>query len=133
MPTAKGWIVFLAMGAFLVSGCAAAVVGGAVVGAGSGTYLFVTGELKTDYNHSFDATWAACQKTVADMRGLDVMPEKDIGKARITTMIDYEKVQISVTYQARNVTTVSVRVGLLGNKRSSQLIQDKIADNLVGK
>jgi len=131
MQTAKEWLVFLVIGAFLISGCTAALVSGAAVGAGSGTYFFINGEMKTDYYHSFDAVWNACQKTVADMRGLDVLPEKEIGKGKISTLIDEEKVQISVTYKAKNVTTVSVRVGLIGNKLSSQLIHDKIGDNLV--
>jgi hypothetical protein len=133
MRTAKGWIVFLFIGAFLISGCAAALIGGAAASVGSGTYFFMNGNLNADYNHSFDATWEACQKTVADMHGLDVLPEKEIGEAKITTTIDGEKVKISVTYKAKNLTTVSVRVGLLGNERSSQLIQDKIGDNLVKK
>ena len=133
MQTAKGWIVFLVMGVFLISGCTAALVGGAAVGAGSGTYFFINGDMKTDYYHSFDATWIACQKTVADMRGVDVQPEKEIGQGKISALIDVEKVQISVTYKAKNVTTVSIRVGLIGNKLSSQLIHDKIADNLVKK
>ena len=133
MRTAKGWIVFLVMGAFLISGCMAALVGGAAVGAGSGTYFFINGEMKTDYYHSFDSAWNACQKTVADMRGVEVLPEKEIGKGKITTVIDDEKVQIAVTYKAKNVTTVSVRVGLVGNKLSSQLIHDRIGDNLVKK
>jgi hypothetical protein len=133
MRTAKGWIVFLVMGTFLISGCAAALVGGAALGAGSGTYFFINGEMKTDYYHSFDAAWNACQKTVADMRGVEVLPEKEIGKGKISAMIDDEKVQIAVTYKAKNVTTVSVRVGLVGNKLSSQLIHDKIGDNLVKK
>jgi hypothetical protein len=131
MRTTKGWIVFLVIGAFLISGCAAALVGGAALGAGSGTYFFINGEMKTDYYNSFDTVWNACQKTVADMRGLDVQPEKEIGKGKISAMIDDEKVQISVTYKAKNVTTVSIRVGLIGNKLSSQLIHDKIGDNLV--
>jgi hypothetical protein len=133
MMTAKGWIVFLVMGAFLISGCGALLVGGAAVGAGSGTYFYINGEMKTDYYSSFDSTWNACQKTVADMRGLDVLPEKEIGKGKITATIEDEKVQISVTYKAKNVTTVAIRVGLIGNKLSSQLIHDKIGDNLIGK
>jgi hypothetical protein len=133
MRTAKGWLVLLLMGTFLISGCMAALVGGAAVGAGSGTYLFINGEMKTDYYHAFDTVWNACQKTVADMRGLEVMPEKEIGKGTITAVIDDEKVQISVTYKAKNVTTVSVRVGMIGNKLSSQLIHDRIADNLIKK
>jgi hypothetical protein len=133
MRTAKGWLVLLLMGTFLISGCMAALVGGAAVGAGSGTYLFINGEMKTDYYHAFDSAWNACQKTVADMRGLEVMPEKEIGKGKITAVIDDEKVQILVTYKAKNVTTVSVRVGMIGNKLSSQLIHDRIADNLIKK
>jgi len=133
MRTAKGWIVLLLMGAFLISGCTAMLVGGAAVAAGSGTFLFISGEMKTDYYHSFDSTWNACQKTVADMRGLDVLPEKEIGKGKITAMINDEKVQISVTYKAKNVTTVSIRVGLIGDKLSSQLIHDRIGENLTRK
>jgi hypothetical protein len=133
MRKTKGWIVLLVMAAFLVSGCGALLVGGAAVGAGSGTYFYINGEMKTDYYHSFDQVWSACQKTVADMRGLDVLPEKEIGKGKITAMIDEEKVNISVLYKAKNVTTVTVRVGLLGNKLSSQLIHDKIGDNLTRK
>jgi hypothetical protein len=133
MRTAKGWIVSLAMGALLISGCAPILISGVAVGAGSGTYFFINGEMKTDYYHSFDTTWNACQKTVADMRGLDVLPEKEIGKGKISAMIDEEKVQITVAYKAKNVTTVAIRVGLIGNKLSSQLIHDKIGDNLPKK
>lgn len=127
------WIVSLVVGAFLISGCAAALVGGAAVGAGSGTYFYINGELKTDYYYSFDSVWSACQKTIADMRGLDVEPVKEIGNGKITSVINDEKVQIGVTYKAKNVTTVSIRVGLIGNKLSSQLIHDKILDNLAKK
>ena len=133
MLKGKSWIAMLIMGALLISGCAAALVGGAAVGAGSGTYFYINGEMKTDYYHSFDAVWSACEKTIADMRGVEVQPEKEIGKGKITTVINDEKVQIAVDYKAKNVTTVSVRVGILGNKLSSQLIHDKIGDNLSRK
>jgi hypothetical protein len=133
MMKRKNWIVWLVMGALLLAGCTAALIGGAAVGAGSGTYFFINGEMKTDYYHSFDAVWSACEKTIADMRGLDVQPAKEIGNGKISTLIDDEKVQIAITYKAKNVTTVSIRVGLIGNKLSSQLIHDKIGDNLVRK
>jgi hypothetical protein len=133
MQTARRWIVFLVMGAFLLSGCAAAVVGGAAMGVGSGTYYFMNGNLQADYSQSFDATWEACQKTVADLHGLNVLPDKKIGEAWMTTTINGEKVKIAVTYKARNLTTVAVRVGIFGNERSSRFIQDKIGDNLPKK
>ena len=67
------------------------------------------------------------------MRGLDVVPEKEIGKGKISAVINDEKVKISVDYKAKDVTTVSIRVGLIGNKLSSQLIHDKVRDNLMKK
>ena len=115
---------------FLFSGCAALVVGGAAVGAGTGTYFYINGELKTDYIASFDKVWNACEKTVADMRGTEVQPVKEIAKGTITATINDEKVKFEITYRAKNQTTVGIRVGLVGNKLSSQLLHDRIADNL---
>jgi Protein of unknown function (DUF3568). len=133
MRKQTNWIILVVMGAFLISGCwvAPVLVGGAA--AGSGTYFYINGEMKTDYYSSFDAVWSACEKTVADMRGLDVERDKMLAKGKIDAVIDDEKVHISVTYKAKNVTTVSIRIGLLGNKLSSQLIHDKILDNLAKK
>ena len=119
---------------FLFSGCAAAlVVGGAAVGAGTGTYLYVNRELKTDYFASFDKVWGACEKTIADLRGTEVQPVKEIAQGKITALINDEKVRIEMTYRAKNQTTVAIRVGLLGDKMSSQLLHDKIAENLSKK
>jgi len=129
----RNWSALLIIVIFFISGCAAAVVGGAAVGAGSGTYLWINGELKTDYYFSFEKVWSACEKTVADMRGLDVEPLKEIGSGKITAMIENEKVQINANYKAKDVTTVSVRVGIMGDKLASQLLHDKIADNLMRK
>ena len=127
------WVVWLVMSTFMISGCTAAVVGVAAVGAGTGTYLYINGEMETDYNHSFDATWTACQKSIADMRGVDVEQQKEIGNGKIAATVNNEKVKIDLRYKAKNVTTVSVRVGLMGDKTSSQLIHDKIGDNLLRK
>ena len=129
----KNCLALLMIVMFFTSGCAAAVVVGAAGGAGSGTYFYINGELKTDYYYSFEKVWSACEKTVADMRGLDVEPLKEIGSGKITALIENEKVQITANYKAKNVTTVSVRVGVMGDKLASQLLHDKIADNLTKK
>ena len=116
---------------FFFSGCVPLIIGGAAAGAGAGTYYYINGELRTDYNASFDKVWKACEKTVAGMRGIEVVPEKEIAKGSITTIINDEKVKFQITYQSKNVTTVAIRVGLVGNKLSSQFLHDKIADNLA--
>ncbi len=125
------WIIILLFAVFLFSGCGLLVVGGAAVGAGTGTYFFVNGELKTDYYAPFDKVWNACEKTIADMRGVEVVPAKEIAQGKITTLINDEKVQFDITYKSKKLTTVAIRVGIIGNKLSSQLLQDKIAEHLA--
>jgi hypothetical protein len=115
---------------FILSGCAALAIGGAAVGSGVGTYYYVSGELKTDYAAPFEQVWIACEKTVAEMRGTKVTPYKEIARGTITSIIKDEKVKIDITYKSKDLTTVAVRVGLLGNKLSSQFLHDKIAQNL---
>ena len=126
----KIWLLWPAAVVFFMSGCAALVIGGAAAGTGTGTYFYVSGELQTDYPFSFDKVWAACEKTMADMRALYVEPSREIGKGTISSVIRDEKVRFVVTYKAKNQTTVSVRVGLFGNKTASQLLHDKIGDNI---
>ncbi|HET57510.1 MAG TPA: DUF3568 family protein [Deltaproteobacteria bacterium] len=116
--------------ALFLAGCAPLIVGGAAVTAGAGTYVYVQGELKTDYPNSFEEVWAACERVVADMQAIDVVPSKEIGNARIEALIDNERVRISVQYKSKNLTNVSVRVGVLGDRTASQRIHDKIAANL---
>jgi len=127
----KNSCIFAAIGFTLcLAGCAPLIVGGAAVTAGAGTYVYVQGELKTDYPNSFEEVWAACERVVADMQAIDVVPSKEIGNARIEALIDNERVRISVQYKSKDLTNVSVRVGVLGDRTASQRIHDKIAANL---
>jgi len=123
----------LLIGIFLLSGCAAAVVGGAVVGAGTGTYLYINGVLKSDYSAGFDRVWSAVEKTVADMHGTDVIPVKGIGTGHIDAVINGEKVRITVTFKEKTLTEVGVRVGVVGDETASRMIHTKITANLSGK
>ncbi len=121
---------------FSFYGCPALVVGGAAVAGGAGTYYYVGGELKRDYYYPYDKVWTACEKTIADMRGYDVEPKKDVGEGKIEAMIEDEKVRFSIKSKGRDVTgkditTVGVRAGLVGNELSSKLLHDKLAENLT--
>jgi len=129
----KGWVLLLVMGIFLLSGCPALVVGGAAVSGGTGTYLYINGELKTDYSYPFDKTWNSCEKTISDMHGVDVIPYKEIGKGTIDAIIDGEKVRFYVTYKSNTLTTVGIRVGLLGNQLAAQRLHDKVGSYLLKK
>jgi hypothetical protein len=126
-------VLLLMVGLFMLTGCAAVLVGGAVVGAGTGTYLFINGELKTDYNYDFEKVWSAVEKTEATMRGTEVMPAKGIGTGHIDSVINGEKVRISVAFKEKTITAVAVRVGVVGDETASRMIQSNIADNLAKK
>ncbi|MBN1380365.1 MAG: DUF3568 family protein [Deltaproteobacteria bacterium] len=122
---------FFIMGLISLAGCPGPlIVGGAAIGAASGTYFYINGELKTDYYTSFDKVWNAVEKTIADMRGINVEPAREIGAGVIKATINEESVRFDIRYKAKNVTTVAIRIGTIGNKLSSQLIHDKIADNI---
>ena len=127
----KVWLFWSVAIVFLISGCELLLIGG-IIGGGAvpGTYFYVKGELQADYSSSFDAVWTACERTMADMRAADVQPYKEIGSGNLAAVINGENVKFIVKYKAKNVTTVAIRVGAFGNKNASQLLHDKIGDNL---
>jgi hypothetical protein len=125
------WLMILMAGTFALSGCAPLIVGGAAVTGGAGTYFYTRGELKTDYHYSFDRAWNACEKTVAYMNATSVIPVKEISKGTINAVIDGEKVRFVIEYKAKNLTTVAIRVGMLGDKSASQRLHDKVVDYLL--
>ena len=120
-------VVFLTFGCGAETLIATGVVAG---GTGAGTYVYVNGGLQSDFKHSYDIVWSACEKTMAEMRALNVQPYKEIGQGQISALINDEKVRFDVRYKERNVTTVTIRVGVFGNKTASQLLHDKISDNI---
>ena len=118
---------------FSLYGCPALVVGGAAVAGGTGTYYFVEGEMRTDYYSSVSDVWSAVEKTIADMKGHDVQPDKQADGGKVTAVINDEKVTFRLKYKDREMTTVGIRVGLMGNELSSKLLHDRIAENLARK
>ncbi|MEA3471030.1 MAG: DUF3568 family protein [Thermodesulfobacteriota bacterium] len=130
MIRTKKWFAFLIAVTFLMVGCAPLLVGGAAVTAGAGTYVFISGWLKTDYHYPFEEVWSACEKAVAEMNAVDVIPIKEIGEGKIKALIDNETVWFSVKYKSKNITTVSIRVGILGSRPASQRLHDMVHDYL---
>ncbi len=130
MWKSKLWLSWSATMILLTSGCVPLVVGGAAVGTGAGTYLYINGAMQAEYDAPYEKVWTACERTLADMRALDVLPYKEIGKGTISAIINEGKIQLSIQYKTKNITIVAVRVGIFGDRTASQLIQDKIAENL---
>lgn len=132
-PMRAAVALILLSGFFSLYGCAVLAAGGAAVAAGTGSFYYVEGEMRTDYYFSVDNVWSAVEKTIADMKGRDVEPDKQVGDGRITAVINDEKVLFRLKYKDKNLTTLGIRVGLIGNEIASKVIHDRVADHLIKK
>ncbi|MFA7684840.1 MAG: DUF3568 family protein [Syntrophales bacterium] len=115
----------------LLGGCVPLMLGGAAAGAGAGTYVYVNGELRVEYNVPFEKVRTACEMVIADLGGQEVTPDWKIGMGTIQARIQNEKVTLRIEYKSKDFTILGVRVGYMGNKESALLIKDKISDYLV--
>jgi len=116
----------------LLTGCSAAInFQGKVAGISSGKFFYQEGNLVSEYKADIDLVWRACEKTVADLKATDVKKERKISTGVIEAVIQEEKVIIKVEYLDRDLTSVSILVGPLGNNMASRLIHDKIIGNLA--
>ena len=117
---------------FLLCGCdAALVMNGKIMGVSSGRFIYQDGYLITNYKTDINSVWAACEKTLKDLKAVDVQKDRKIATGSIKAIIQDEKVTILVEYVERDLTTVSVIVGMVGNNMASRMIQDRIADNIT--
>lgn len=118
---------------FSLYGCPVLVVTGAAVAGGTGTYYYVEGEMRTDYYFSVDGVWSGVEKTIADMKGRDVEPDKQADGGTIVAVINDEKVTFRLKYKDKDLTSLGIRVGVMGNEAASKVIHDRVADNLLKK
>ena len=124
------FLLLLTLG--VLAGCDAALnMNGKVVSISSGHFLYQDGNLISNYKADIDLVWAACEKTVKELKGEDVQKERKISTGTIKATIQDEKVTISVEYITTGSTSVAVFVGVAGNNMASRLIHEKIAVKLV--
>lgn len=125
-------ISILIVSACLLFGCnAAMVMNGKVMGLSSGKFIYQDGFLTTQYKADIESVWQACEKAVTGLKGQDIQKERKISSGSINTVISDEKVTILVEYIEKDLTSVSVLCGVVGNNMASQLIQERIAANIV--
>ena len=114
----------------IIAGCdAATIVNGKVLGFRSGQFIYAEGSLSAAYKADIEKVWSACDKTVRELKGQEIVKERGISQGKIKALIQDEKVSITVEYVERDLTSVSVLIGL-GNNIASQLIHEKITGNL---
>jgi len=131
MKTRLLWTAFLIPAILLIAGCDTALtVGAKTIGIRSGEFIYSDGYLRATYIFPFDKVWPACEKTLTGMKATDVERIRKIAQGTFTAMILDEKVRISVDYVEKEITAVSIMVGMSGNNLASQLIHDRLATTL---
>lgn len=117
-----------------LTSCAPMVfLGGAAAGAGG--YKYYVDVLTVVYEASFDKTWDASVKALEEMGFAIKDKTEKLGSNKISTKEDKnnKEVNISVNYISAGETEVTIRVGLLGDKRAANVINDKISSLLFKK
>ena len=123
-------ILFLIL--LLLAGCNAAInMNGKVAGINSGRFVYQDGNLISNYRVDIDSVWTACEKSITELKAADIQKERKISSGIIKSVIQDEKVTIKVEYVDKDLTSVSVFVGVVGNNMAAQLIHDKIIANLA--
>jgi len=125
-------ICLLLLFLILTAGCDASLtVGNRTIGVNSGKFIFTDGSLTTNYRYPFDEVWKACEQTLGDMKATAVERNLKIASGSVNAVVQGEKLQIFVEYVSKSQTSVSVRVGMSGNNMASQLIHEKISNNIL--
>lgn len=116
----------------LLIGCNAAInLQGKVAGINSGNFFYQDRNLVSEYKADIDIVWKACEKSLIDLKAKDIQKKRKISTGVIKAVIQEEKAIIKVEYLGRNLTSVSVFVGTIGNNMASRLIHEKIIGNLA--
>jgi hypothetical protein len=106
-----------------LTGCAAVVVGGAAAGA---TYTYTKGWLAKDYLVGFKVGYRASIKALEhhDLKIID--KGKDVNRAFVRAKGAKREIRIRLKRVSRRITTISIRVGVMGDREASKMIHRTI-------
>ncbi len=118
------------LGMIIVSflyGCTLAWIGlGA--GVGIGTYKYIEGNLVREYPFSYAQAWDVVNTALENLQ-ISVTRSMDEGTKGYIDAVkkDGKKVRIKLKDKGQGVTSISVRVGILGDRTEAQRIHEEIA------
>jgi hypothetical protein len=128
MQIQRIFLTVLLFGAVVsMSGCLAAAVGAGAVG----TVAYMKGDLEAVEAEDINVVYEASKNALKQL-GLSVTKESRDALSGVITARDAQdkKVTIKLSSTTEGATKISIRVGLFGNEMKSNLIYQKIHDNL---
>ncbi len=126
-------LVVLLSSLIVFYGCAAAwfAAGGIAT---LGGYKYIEGQLTREYPVEFNEAWNATNSALEHLRISISNSMKDGGTGEIEAIRkDGIKTIISLQYNGVGVTTISVRVGTIGNREEAEHIHKEIASAVKKK
>ena len=112
---------------FFLSGCAAVLLG-VGAGVGIGAYKYVEGRVEREYPLAYGRAWDATNSALANLQ-ISVSNSIDKGaNGKIDAVRrDGKKIGVRLTDRGKGVTTISVRVGMLGDRDEAKRLHEEIA------
>lgn len=108
-------------------GCAAVLLG-VGAGVGIGAYRWVEGQLVREYPLEYSRAWDAVNSALNNLNISISSSMNDGDRGTIEAVRkDGTKVVVKLTDKRQGVTSVAVRVGMLGNRDAGERVHDEIA------
>jgi len=110
-----------------LSGCGVLILGGAA----AGTVGYVSGDLEASVEGTFRQVVNATDQAIED--NSITLLSKEVTSHSITYVLktpQEDKIDLSITYAARNLTNVMIRVGVFGDEPLSRRILNEIESRL---
>ena len=96
-----------------------------------GQFLTSSGYMIATYPYPFEAVVQGVDETLRDMKAVTNEKHVKIGTASIIATLRGEKITFAVEFKDKYKTDVSILVGLSGSNIASQLIHDRLRQNLM--
>jgi len=107
------------------------VLGGAAAAVGAGTYAYVKGDLKRNYEAPIDKAWEATVKAVEELKITIESQQHDAFSGIIKgKMADGKSLEINLKRLGETSTEIGIRIGTFGDSQKSEAIHDKILSEL---
>lgn len=102
-------------------------IGAAAAAVGAGTYYYIKGDLRRNYEAPMDKTWEATMKAVEALK-LSVESQNHDALTGIIKgkMADEKGFEINLKRINDNLTELGIRIGTFGDRGRSEAIHDKI-------
>ena len=127
------WVAVLCCLLIGLSACSRkwAVIGAAAAAVGAGTYYYVKGDLKRNYEVPMDKAWEAAVKAVEDLKMTIESKKHDAFSGIIKgKMVDGKSFAINLKRLGENSTEIGIRIDTFGDRQRSEVIHDKILSKL---